>query len=314
MTGLGRLLTVATLPLMVLLIFWASGVTEERPAQELPAGSLVFADLRGSALHVWTLPDGEVRSLRLPGAPHELVLLGEKVYVTLAREDSLLAVYPSAPALAGELPLQGYPHGIATDGLDLYVALGERDRVVRIPPDSAAPAAEWVTGGRPHALTVADGRIWVAEASDGTVRALGSGRPVSVGGLPESIATLADGRLAVADATGAVAVIDPETLEVRRFAVGGRPVRAVGLADGSVAVADAGLMRLVVFDPEQEAVVATVPVGALPDGVCRSVDGEFLAVTSAAAAKVAIFSVRTWEVVLERQFGEGLGSCLWLAR
>lgn len=314
MTGLGRLLTVATLPLMVLLIFWASGMTEERAARELPAGSLVLADLRGNALHVWTLPDGELRSLRLPGAPHELVLLGEKMYVTLAREDSLVVVYPSAPALAGELPLQGYPHGIATDGVDLYVALGERDRVVRIPPGSAAPAAEWVTGRRPHAVAVGGGRVWVAEASDGTVRALGSGRPVFVGGLPESIAALADGRLAVADATGAVAIIDPDTLDVRRFAIGGRPVRVLGLADGSVAVADAGRMRLVVFDLEQEAVVAAVPVGALPDGLCRSADGEFLAVTSAAAAKVTIFSARTWEVVLEREFGEGLGSCLWLAR
>ncbi len=314
MAGLSRLLTVATLPLMVLLIFWASGIEgESGDLAPPPGGALVLADLRGHAIHVWTLPEDGVRTLPLPGAPHELVLLGGKVYATLAREDTLVAVYPSGPALVEAALLAGYPHGIVTDGTDLFVALGERDRVVRIRPGSLAPAAEWATGARPHALAILDGTVWVAEAGDGTLRAIGSGQPVRVGGVSESVVPLAGGRLAVADAAGAVAVVDARTQEVRRFATGGRPVRVLGLGDSRVAVADAGLMRLVVLDVDEGTITAR-SVGALPDGLCSSPDGEYLAVTSAGEGKVSVFSTRTWQLVLERPIGSGLGSCLWLPR
>ena len=317
--SLGRLnkfATLAILPGMVLVIVLFSSAA--RPdADDAPpptAGTLVVANLRSESLTFHSFASGRTSTLALPGAPHEMVELNGRLYITLGRADLLIEVDPAVPAVLRTLRLAGEPHGIAAHQGMLAVTLDQRDSVAMVDPAVMAVVSRRITGDTPHVVASNGGQLFVTDTRDAAIRKL-SDPPVvqPAGALPESIAVIGNYVLAAGFESGTLSIFDSATLgQVTTVEIGAGPVRILPLDATRVAVARQGSPEVVVVAVPTGEVLDRFETPARPDGLCLSPDGGHLAVASNAERAAAIYATENWAPAALVAAGDGPGSCLWL--
>ncbi|GBD23435.1 hypothetical protein HRbin29_01101 [bacterium HR29] len=314
---LGRLATLAIIPVMLLAIVWARDSSRQPSGRPLPPpeGTVLVATLREPALVALDVGTGGQRSVVLPGAAHELLIVGDRVYVTLGRADLLAEVQLPSLALLRTLRLPGEPHGIAWWEGQLAVSLDRAEEVVAIDPVTLAERRRWRVGETPHALASFAGDLFVAESRSGTVRRIGEGVVTAPGGMPESVAVVGSALAAALTEAGALAFVPlAEPGAARIVPVGPRPVRVADLGEGLAAVALSGSGQAAVYRVADGELVWRVRVGQLPDGLCRSPDGRYLAVTATGDDRLLVLDVASGTAVAEYAVRGGPGACLWVGR
>lgn len=314
---LGRIATLAIVPAMVLAIVWTRDVARPQPRPE-PVhleGTLLVGALRAHSLVAVDPATGRQRTLSLPGPPHELLVNGDRLYATLGRADLLAEVNLPALAMLRVAELAGEPHGLAWwDGL-LAVALDRVGEVVAVDPATLGERGRWTVGRTPHALAAFEGELYVAEAADGAVRRVGTGRPVPVGGGPESLSIVEGVVVAALVEENAVALLPLEPSgEARTLSVGPRPARVTDAGNGRFAVALSGSGQVALHRLADGALLWRVTVGRLPDGVCPSPDGRYLAVAATGDDRVVVLDLETASTVATYSVTGGPGACVWLDR
>jgi DNA-binding beta-propeller fold protein YncE len=296
------------LAVLALVVAWpAAG--RARAAED--PGELLVADLRGRSLNVVDLELGSVTDrIALPGGPHELLALpGGRVLVSL-EQAGLLALVDLARREVETVEVGGLPHGLALDGDDVLVTDRAADTVRRFTLDGfdelpSTPAGTW-----PHAVaTLPDGRIAVAAARSDAL--LLGDREIAVSQLPETVA-VAPSRALIATAGavgGLLHVLDGTGALVLELYLGGRPVRAVFAPDGeslAVALSAAAEVALVGLDGS----VRRVAVSGVPDGLAFSKDGERLYASDVYGGSVTVIDLDAAVVVDQLSVGTSAGALL----
>lgn len=317
--NLNRIATLAILPLIafgVVLAMQAGAEDAPVAAEEFePAGMLVVANLVSQDLTIHNLRTGTSVTLALPGAPHEMVEVGGRLYVTLDRADRIVEVDPRAPGILRMLFVEGRPHGIATDGTQLFITLDDADEVVTVDIAALEVRDRQPTGNTPHAIAVTNSAIFVTDSRDNAVRRIaadGTVQSAAAGELPESIVILGELVITGDADSNQLSVFDRESLEQRdAIEMPGRPVR-IAVQGEFLLVArnhDATLevLSLPGFEP-----VASAPVADFPDGICADPGGRYVGVASNGEGLVTVLSAKTWEPLGAVTAGRGPGTCLWM--
>lgn len=315
---LGRLATLAIVPAMMFLIVWARGAVPSETTDDerlAPSGTILVGTLREPALVSVQLGRQTQRRLALPGPAHELLVLGDRAYITLGRAHLLAEVQLPSLALLRTTMLEGEPHGIAWWRDRIAVSLDTMHAVVSLDPATLTERGRWTVGDTPHALATADGDLYIAEARSGTLRRIGSGVIAAPGGMPESLA-IVDGAVVVALADrGAIAVVPLDApTAVAIVDVGPRPSRVAAAGGGKLAVALSGSGQVALYEGVGSALIWRVTVGQLADGLCASPDFRFIAATAPGEDRLLILDIQSGEVVARFTVNGGPGACVWLDR
>jgi DNA-binding beta-propeller fold protein YncE len=315
---LNRLATTAILPLMFLTVAVAARHTGTTPPSQsvspLHEGVLVTANLRDDSLAFHDLQAGGATStLQLPGPPHELATVGDRMYATLGRGNALVEVAPAAPGILRTLSLDGQPHGLATDGPNLLVTLDTAAELFTVDRESLSVRSQAPTGDTPHIVVAAGSDVYVAAARANQVTDIRHGRSLDTGDLPEGLAIVGPYLLTTDNQGGTLTIVRRDGFALAgRVTLGGEPVRAVALDDHRALVALNGAGRVAVVDLETQKVERESDVDARPDGLCVSPSGQYVGVASNAVGTVTIFRISDWARAGVISDGPGLGSCLWL--
>jgi DNA-binding SARP family transcriptional activator len=181
---------------------------------------------------------------------------------------SLAAIDATTGAIIGRLPLGGQPDAVSVDADRVWVALARHRALVEIKGPRMRVVRTFALSAFPRRLAAGDGRVWVANAFDGTVTQVdaGSGR-VSAPWRPAPSST---GRLALAYGAGSLWIgsqdntltrVDPSTgRTTARISVTAPEDVAVGLRSAWVAQRiRAAVLRV---DTTTNRVVRSIPIGA----------------------------------------------------
>lgn len=317
---LNRFATIAVLPLLVFGAMLATRASESASnaagEKDLSGqGLLVVANLQSQDLTLYSFgSSGVAQTLQLPGPPHEIARLGDRLYVTLGRKDLLVEVDPFAPGILRTVALPGHPHGIAIDSRGIHVSLDDANEVVTLDWSTLEVTGRLSVGDTPHVVATRDGVTFVTDSRDGFLRRIDeSGQAtVAAGLLPEAI-TVAGHYILVADADGGqVLAFDADTLaQSAAVELSGRPVRVVAHGS-SLLVARNGAATFSVLSLPSLVPVADVNVGPFPDGICFSPSGRFVATPTNGDGRVVIIDAGTWKVVGTLPAGVGPGACAWI--
>ncbi len=312
---LNRIATIATLPLMAIVIVYASrAISASQTTADLPReGHVVVANLRGETLSILSLAGGQTHTLALPGPPHEMAFANGRLYVTLGRANLLLEVDPYAPGILRSLELEGEPHGLAIDGDTIYVTLDRASMLVSVDRGSLTETARAPTGSTPHTVAVANGVIYVTDSRDDRLRRIPGDITVETGRLPESVAVVGEAVVTADAASGALSVFSLDALRLeRRIDVKGRPVRVIALSDRLALVSLNDDARVAVADVLDGKVTRWLRTGGRPDGLCLAPSGEHLAVASNESGSVSFFRTDDWTPAGSFAAGAGPGACAWI--
>lgn len=317
---LNRIATLAVLPLIVFAIVIAAraGGDDTSAAEEEfePAGMLVVANLVSQDLTIYRLDERKApTTLALPGAPHEMVELNGRLYVTLDRANALAEVDPRAPGILRTLSLEGRPHGIATDGTTLFVTLDDANEVVTIDAATFQVRDRHPTGDTPHNIAYDNGALFVTDSRDNTVRRIAPSVPGTVssaGALPETIA-VTHGLVITGDAdANQLSVFEAATLRpLESIEMPGRPVRLLATTTHLLVARNHAALLEVLELPSLDR-VASAEVADFPDGICPDPSGRYVGVASNGEGLVTILSTASWNPLGALGAGRGPGSCLWL--
>jgi len=210
---------------------------------------------------------------------------------------------PGDPAVLGSLVLGGGARAVVLDGGVAWVTLSSAGQVARLTIEPLQEEARFTTGAGPFGLALAQGSLFVAAASAGTIEILDPQDGAALASVPD----VPDGRMVTAGASRvwatrhyaaevigidpALARTDPGAALDLVVPVGSEPVQVAERPDGGRAwVTNASDSALTVFDPASGTAIGTVPVPTWPVGVALDGAGERLLVASRDAAAVSLFS------------------------
>lgn len=315
---MGRIMSMMALPLMAIVIVLASRAVGTSAQVRTPPeeGVLVVADLQGESLTLHDLSGATgTRTLQIAGPPHEMVVVGGRVYVTLGRGNRLIEVDPRAPGLMRTLSLAGEPHGIAVDGSSLLVTLDKANAVAVIDRVSLLEDGRRPTGETPHAIATSGTEVYVTAARENRLESQrADGATGKTGLVPESV--VVTGRYVVTanagDGTLSVFLKDSLAL-IGTVRLGGMPVRLIATDETHVVVSLVSNAEVVLVALDKLHIDRRQKVGSRPDGLCLSPSRDFIAVVSNADDLARIYRLPTWTPVLALVTGKGPGSCVWLA-
>lgn len=302
-------------------------------------GTVYSADEGGSSLSAIDLATGQVKTVPLPMAPHNVDLTpdgrallavgtppgahGEGGHDHAAAPGLLAVLDPgdlSAPAATVEIG--AHPaHVVADRNGRAFASLSGDDQVAVVNLARGAVIARIPTGAYPHGLRLGPdwSQLYVANVEDGSVsvidtRTLAEVARIPVGAAPVQVAfTPAGDRVYVSlRDEDRVAVIDTASREVTgRIDVGPGPIQLVVTPDGrQVLVANQGTEAVPndtvsVINTATGAVSRTLTTGPGAHGVAASADGAFVFVTNTAGDSVSIIDTRRQEVVGSVPVGDG---------
>lgn len=312
---LNRMATMATLPLMAVVIVFASRAISAVQVSADPPGDgfLVVANLREESLSFLHLASAQTQTLALPGPPHEMAFASGRLYITLGRANLLLEVDPYAPGILRQLPLDGEPHGLAIEGETIFVTLDLANALVTIDRVTLAETARTPTGNTPHAVALNRGAAYVTASRDNRLQRLPGDAFAATGALPESVAVVGPAVVTANADSRSLDVFALESLSlVRRVGLQGRPVRVLPLDERLVLVSLNDEARVAVVDTESGKVKRHLRTPGHPDGLCLDTAGEYLAVASNESDSISFFRVEDWARAGSLPAGHGPGACIWI--
>ena len=315
---MNKIATLAILPGMVLAIMLFSSAAQSGRNDDAPlptTGTLVIANLCAETMTFHDFARSRTTTLSLPGAPHEMVELNGRLYVTLGRADLVVEVDPNVPAVVRTMRLAGEPHGIVLHGEQLAITLDRRDAIALVDPVILAVTARIPTGDTPHVIASGGSALFVTDTRDNRIRRIenGASTTAETGALPEGLA-LVSGLAVTADYEGrTLSTFDADTLELRStIDLDGPPVRILDLGGNRIGISVQEPATLVVADLASGAITDGIEAPGRPDGLCLSPDGRHLAVAGNAGRTTAVFEVETWAHAVNVGAGDGPGACLWI--
>ncbi len=317
---LNKIATFAVLPLIGfgLIIATRSQDDAANPPDLRQEGILVIANLASEDLTIYDLSESKSpATLNLPGPPHEIARLGNRLYITLDRADGLVEVDPFAPGILRVVHLPGRPHGIAIDHRGIHVTLDDANEVVTLNPVSLEVIDRQPTGDTPHIAAAHDDVLYITDTRDDRLRAIHPGGETTLretGALPESLAIAGD-RLIVGEAeSGALAVFQLDGLEFEGIVkVGGWPARLEVHGDHLI-VARSRAATLDILHLSDFSLVSRIDLGLFPDGICISPSGRYAGVATNDDGLLTVIDTEDWEALGTIAGGTGPGACAWLAR
>jgi len=333
------------LPALALAALLAVPGAAAAPALAGTAGHVFTADEAGNSVSRVDLATGEVVTVALPVAPHNVQVTPDMTRL-LVVGPALSAGHGGGHGGGGRLlildpmALDAAPVGIAIGDHPAHVvtdregarafATNAGDDTLSV-VDLATRAVTTVPAGdHPHGLRLSpDGRhLLVANVEGGDVSffdgaTLAEVARIPVGRAPVQVAFLPDGRRAYVSLRDedAVAVIDLATRDVTaRIPVGDGPIQLHATPDGArVLVANQGHEgapgdAVSVIDVAGGAVVATLKAGRGAHGVAVSSDGALAFVTNVDDGTLTVIDTATAAVVATHAVGAGPNGVTFLGR
>ena len=239
-----------------------------------PTGDTVATALWNAA-RIAILRAGEVKSVALGGAPHDVKIDGGRVVVANQTEARLDLVSTTGKFLRS-IALKADPHDLALrrNGSQAWVTLEGSDdmAVVNIPERSVRYVS---TGKAPHDLLFApDGKLWVSDWHGAIHVFSRRGRllkSIPLGVEAHHLDFTPDGRQVWITDHGAhrIFVVNTSTYKVRkRLSIAGAPHHIAITPDGDRAVvADHDRGLIVVYNVNKLRQIFTIKVGAGPHGI-----------------------------------------------
>ncbi|HSS31806.1 MAG TPA: protein kinase [Solirubrobacterales bacterium] len=202
----------------------------------------------GELLRVDPATGAVSQRIRVGGHPGAVTYGGYRVWIADLDGKGITAVNAKGGRVfkRGIAPHEA-PLRLATGGGGLWVAIADTNRIRRIDESTTVPSGATIVGANPAGVTVAGGRVWVANSGSGTVTAVDLqtravvGAPIEVGSQPGGIDAGSD--LVWVALTGEDAVVrialDSGQREGAPIQVGPEP-GAVAVGKTAVWVADNG--------------------------------------------------------------------------
>ena len=250
--------------------------------------------------------------------PRGAVTDGKLVYLTDAKEGSLLTLDPRSSQVLRSTRLGDSPEGLglSADGELLAAAVEDDNSVVLVEAASGKVLARIKVDGRnpEHAVFSPDGRwIYVSaeEAEQVDVIDLTKRQQtghVAVGKRPRGMAFLADGSRAyvACEMAGKVYAIDVASQRViAEITAGEYPNGVAAHPDGKrVFVSNGRSGSVMVIDTASHAVVATIAVGKRPWNMALTPDGSKLYVANGRSNSVSVIDTGSYQKLADIEVGE----------
>lgn len=162
--------------------------------------AVLVVDEAGGAVSRHDLASGDTQSVVLGGRPERIARAGDKVFVTLRAERSLVVLQDKGGALSvvSTFDVGAEPVGVVAreDGARVYVALSQEDAVVELDGESFAEVRRWSVAGQPSwlALHPSGAALFVASAMGGRLTRVDlDANTADTVALPEPIGAGSDG-------------------------------------------------------------------------------------------------------------------------
>ena len=234
------------------------------PAQRVTAAPPADASAPSQARVVQTLKTGD--------GPDGITVDGKKVFVSHAKDGTLIEIDSKTDQIVGEpVPVGSNPDQITAGKGTIWVVDASSDRVQRLQSEpTLQPTATIEVGNDAQAISLGEQLAWVANTGDDTVQRIDRaqaqtvGDPIGVGDHPLGIhvgskvwvTNFRDGTLSKID----IATAQVEGAPLRT----GAGARGVTEGFGSVWVSNLKEDNVARVDPETFEVVARIPVGDEP--------------------------------------------------
>ena len=301
-----------------------------------PTGLVYTANERDHSISEVQLDNGQVRTIKLDIAPHNvqlapdgsaLLAVGMSAHAAHHGPDSqgqLLILRPAAlDTGASSIAAGEHPAHVVTDsrGERAFVSDSAANLVRVIDLKAKTEVGQIATDQYPHGLRLSpDGKtLYVANMKGGTVSVidvptLKETKRITVGKGPVQVGFSTDGRQAYVSlsAENKLGLIDTASQRlVGKVAVGRTPIQMMAPPDTHhVYVANQGSAKhpddtVSVVDPATAKVVATLKTGQGAHGVASSTDGAYVFVTNIESGTLSVIETATQKVVATHQVGAG---------
>lgn len=148
----------------------------------------------GELLRVDPATGAVSQRIRIGGHPGAVTYGGYRVWIADLNGKGITAVNAKGGRVfkRGIAPHEA-PLRLASGGGGLWVAIANTNRIRRIDESTTVPSGATIVGANPAGVTVAGGRVWVANSGSGTVTAVDLqtravvGAPIEVGSQPGGI-------------------------------------------------------------------------------------------------------------------------------
>jgi YVTN family beta-propeller protein len=302
-------------------------------------GFVYTADEHGNSLSMIDLSSGQVTSVEVTIAPHNLQISADRRRLLatgpLAKagdghghgdERGRLLVFDAHDLVAGplaDIEVGRHPaHVVIDQAGELAFVTNAEDATVSVVDLAGGAVIETIaTGAYPHGLRLSPdgGELYVANVMDGSVsvvdvEALAEVARIPVGQAPVQVGFVPDGSLVYVSLRdeNAVAVIDTAAREaIDKIAVGRGPIQVYATPDGrEVYVANEGTRdnpddTVSVIDVASGGVVNTITTDDGAHGVVASSDSRYVFISNIYANSVSAIDTGTYQVVASFAVGKG---------
>jgi DNA-binding beta-propeller fold protein YncE len=148
----------------------------------------------GQLLRVDPATGAVAKRIRVGGHPGAVAFGGYRVWVADLDGKGITAVNAKGGRVfQRDIAPREAPLRLATGGGGLWVAIADTNRIRRVDESTAVTSGATIVGANPAGVTVAGGRVWVANSGSGTVTAVALqtrsvvGAPIEVGSQPGGI-------------------------------------------------------------------------------------------------------------------------------
>ena len=246
-------------------------------------GSTAGASIAANAVGVVDSESGKIVSeIPVGGAPGEVAVGPDAVWVTNANDNTVSRIDPSTNQVVQTIQVGGGPAGVAVGEGAVWVANGLDGTVSRIDPTTNQVVQTITVGNGPSGVAYGEKAVWVTNSADGTVSQIdpdtGKVRRALPAVIGASGVAVGFGRVwIVSPSSGSVVALDPRSGQVlQRIGVGVDP-DAVAAGAGAVWVANRADDTLSKIDPRAAAVKNTIQVGRGPNGIAAGPEGVWVA-------------------------------------
>ncbi len=235
--------------------------------------------------------------VRLPGSPASLAVSAGSLWVADPDDQLVARVSPRSNTVVDRIPIGGQPGSVVAEGRTIWVASTLGGGLSRVDPGTDRVVQTVHVGrGTTGSISLAHGRLWVADSSDRSVVELDAHtgarlRVIRLAVRPSSVLATGGAVWVAAQDAGVVVRLDSADARLAETIRVGNGPTALAAASGAVWVANGLDSTVSRIDPQTAAVTATIPVPSGPSALAVSPGGLWVA--SQYAGTVTLLGSRT---------------------